>query len=155
MNSLHAARRSCALTPFWRQLAFRKRSLPSSAGSTKPAAAVAAAARLPSSARSSSDGGGGGGGGGRRGRGREAAEKPRLPGPVSARLVPVGGATQAGRAVPRSRGLSASAGQGAPLGRPARPAKQKQTCRASRRWARPRGGRSRVEPLLAFGRRPG
>lgn len=38
----------------------------------------------------------GDGGGGWRGRGREAAGKPRLPGPVSARVVPVGGASRGG-----------------------------------------------------------
>lgn len=73
---LHAAGRSGA-SSLLRQLAIRKRSLPSSAGSTKPAAA-AAAARLSSSSGLSSDRGGGGGGrqaavraGGRR-RGRQA-----------------------------------------------------------------------------------
>lgn len=42
-----------------------------------------------------------------------------------------------GGPAPRSRGLWENAGQGAPLDRPARPAKQKQTCPASGRWARP------------------
>lgn len=112
-------------------------------------------ARGPRASVGNRGGGGGGGGQGRgrgRGRGREAAGKPRLPGPVSARVVPVGGASRGGAGP-----LRGAAASGRTLDR-ARPSPGPRGRQNKNKRAGPvggglgPGGRSRVGPLVAFWR---
>lgn len=84
-------------SPLWKTGRARQPSAGANRGKTSlPPAASRPRGSRAAGVRGNRGGGGGGGGGSRRGRGREAAEKPRLPGPVSARLVPVGGASTGG-----------------------------------------------------------